>query len=36
MLLVSTVSNVQGRFVQLEALINDEKSMIMQRVNPPS
>ena len=33
MLLVSTISNVQALFVQLEALINgiiEDKSMIMQ------
>ena len=39
MLLVSTLSNVQAPFVQLEALINgiiDDKSMIMLSVNPPS
>ena len=39
MLLVSTVSNVQTPLVQLEALINginNEKSMILQCVNPPS
>ena len=39
MLLVSTFSNVQARFVQLEALINginDDKSMIMLCVDPPS